>query len=59
MLGPTGRIFFGTFPSELRPEHVSPRALALITRYCDNRVVILGGQSGSDRVLEAMGRGQR
>ena len=57
VIGPAGRIFFGTFPSELRPEHVSPRALALITRYCDNRVVILGGQSGSDRVLEAMGRG--
>ncbi|HET9554500.1 MAG TPA: TIGR04013 family B12-binding domain/radical SAM domain-containing protein [Anaeromyxobacteraceae bacterium] len=56
-IGPAGRIFFGTFPSELRPEHVSPRALALVARYCDNRAVILGGQSGSDRMLEAMGRG--
>ncbi|MBL0276221.1 MAG: TIGR04013 family B12-binding domain/radical SAM domain-containing protein [Anaeromyxobacter sp.] len=56
-IGPAGRVFFGTFPSELRPEHVSARALALITRYCDNRAVILGGQSGSDRLLEAMGRG--
>ena len=51
------RVLFGTFPSELRPEHVTPRALALIRRYCDNRMVILGGQSGSDRLLAAMGRG--
>ncbi len=59
-VGPTGRgarILFGTFPSELRPEHVSPRALAVIRRFCDNRMVILGGQSGSDRLLAAMGRG--
>lgn len=51
------RVLFGTFPSELRPEHVSPRALALLRRYCDNRQVILGGQSGSDRLLGLMGRG--
>lgn len=56
-IGPQGRIFLGTFPSELRPEHVSPRALGLIRRFCHNRAVILGGQSGSDRLLEAMGRG--
>jgi B12-binding domain/radical SAM domain protein len=51
------KVMFGTFPSELRPEHVSPRALALVRRYCDNRLVIVGGQSGSDRLLAAMGRG--
>jgi B12-binding domain/radical SAM domain protein len=51
------RVLFGTFPSELRPEHVSPRALALVRRYCDNRMVIVGGQSGSDRLLGLMGRG--
>ena len=51
------RYSFGTFPSELRPEHVSPRALALVARYCDNRAVLIGGQSGSDRMLERMGRG--
>jgi B12-binding domain/radical SAM domain protein len=56
-IGPRGRIFLGTFPSELRPEHVSARALALVRRWCHNRSVILGGQSGSDRLLEAMGRG--
>jgi B12-binding domain/radical SAM domain protein len=55
--GPDRRLFFGSFPSELRPEHVSPRALALIRRWCDNDTLILGAQSGSARMLEAMGRG--
>jgi B12-binding domain/radical SAM domain protein len=51
------RVIFGSFPSELRPEHVTPEALALLHRWCDNRQIILGGQSGSDRLLAAMGRG--
>jgi B12-binding domain/radical SAM domain protein len=55
--GPGARVFFGTFPSELRPEHVSPAALALIRRYCDNGTLVLGGQSGSDRLLAEMRRG--
>lgn len=55
--GPARRLFFGTFPSELRPEHVSPRALALLRRFVDNRELLLGAQSGSDRQLAAMGRG--
>jgi B12-binding domain/radical SAM domain protein len=54
---PGQRLFYGTFPSELRPEHASPRAYAILRRYCANRAVILGGQSGSDRLLAAMGRG--
>ncbi len=55
--GPDRRLFFGSFPSELRPEHVSVRALSLIRRWCDNRTIILGAQSGSERMLAAMGRG--
>ncbi|MGC3998648.1 MAG: TIGR04013 family B12-binding domain/radical SAM domain-containing protein [Anaeromyxobacter sp.] len=55
--GPDRRLFLGSFPSELRPEHVSVRALAAIRRRCDNRTVIVGAQSGSARLLEAMGRG--
>lgn len=53
----TRRVLFGTFPSELRPEHVSPRSLALVRRHCDNRVILVGAQSGSDRLLAEMGRG--
>ncbi|XVU22437.1 hypothetical protein ACQPZJ_34920 [Actinoplanes sp. CA-054009] len=26
-IGPNGRVFFGSFPSEIRPEHVSREAL--------------------------------
>jgi B12-binding domain/radical SAM domain protein len=51
------RVFLGSFPSELRPEHVSARGLALLEAHCDNRTIILGAQSGSDRLLAATGRG--
>jgi B12-binding domain/radical SAM domain protein len=50
-------IYFGTFPSEVRPEFVSDRALELINRYCSNRVLNIGGQSGSPRILTAINRG--
>ncbi len=53
----TRKVVLGAFPSELRPEHVTSRALALLRRFCDNRVLVVGGQSGSDRLLAAMGRG--
>ena len=56
-LGAGGRIYFGTFPSELRPEHVTPEALALLRRMVDNRQLVIGGQSGSERVLAATHRG--
>jgi B12-binding domain/radical SAM domain protein len=52
-----GRIYFGTFPSEVRPEHVTPEALAVIARWCDNRSLVIGGQSGSERLLAATHRG--
>jgi B12-binding domain/radical SAM domain protein len=56
-MGPSRRIFFGTFPSELRPEHVSRESLAVIRRWADNREVLIGAQSGSERLLAAMARG--
>ncbi|MBL8933551.1 MAG: TIGR04013 family B12-binding domain/radical SAM domain-containing protein [Archangium sp.] len=54
---PEGRVFFGTFPSEVRPEHVTPESMALIKRYAFNDSIIIGGQSGSDRVLTMSKRG--
>lgn len=56
-MAPEGRVFFGTFPSEVRPEHVTPDALALLRRFVANDSLIIGGQSGSDRVLDRSRRG--
>lgn len=57
IVGTSGRIFFGTFPSEVRPEHVTVETLELIKTYTDNDNLIIGAQSGSDRVLEFCNRG--
>jgi B12-binding domain/radical SAM domain protein len=54
---PDGRVFFGSFPSEVRPEHVSTEALAVIKRYAANDNLVIGGQSGSERILEQSHRG--
>jgi B12-binding domain/radical SAM domain protein len=55
--GTRGRVFFGTFPSEVRPEHVTVEALRLIRRYCDNDNLVIGAQSGSEAVLARTNRG--
>jgi radical SAM superfamily enzyme YgiQ (UPF0313 family) len=55
--GADGKVFFGTFPSEIRPEHVTERSLAVLRRWVDNDTLVIGGQSGSDRVLEQTRRG--
>lgn len=57
IIGPERRLFFGTFPSEVRPEHVTARALAILRRYADNNNLIIGGQSGSEAVLARSRRG--
>ena len=49
--------FLGSFPSEVRPESASPRAAELIARYCGNDNLVVGAQSGSERLLARMGRG--
>lgn len=55
--GKGGRIYFGSFPSEVRPEHVTPETLGLIKRFASNRRLIIGAQSGSARLLKAVRRG--
>jgi B12-binding domain/radical SAM domain protein len=50
-------IYFGTFPSEVRPEFVTEEALSLITTYCENTNLQFGAQSGSNKVLERLKRG--
>ena len=51
------RIFFGTFPSEVRPESVTDETLRLTREYCDNDNLTVGAQSGSPRILKAIRRG--
>ena len=52
-----GEPYLGSFPSETRPEYVTPEVLRVVKRYAANRRIALGLQSGSDRLLEAVGRG--
>lgn len=56
-MGADGRIFFGSFPSEVRPEHVTPEAMRVLKKWVDNDNLIIGGQSGSLRMLQATHRG--
>jgi len=56
-LNPNGRIFFGTFPSEIRPEHINEDSLNLIKKYCANKQLTIGVQSASNRILEKINRG--
>ncbi|MCL7452497.1 MAG: TIGR04013 family B12-binding domain/radical SAM domain-containing protein [Anaerolineae bacterium] len=50
------QVFFGTFPSEVGPETVTPEAVALVRRYCGNDNLIFGAQTGSDRLLRKLRR---
>lgn len=49
-------IFFGAFPSEVRPEFVTRDALVMMRQYVANKSIQIGLQSGSDRVLEVSNR---
>ena len=54
---PEKKIFFGTFPSEVRPEFVTSEAVELVRTYCANTSLSLGAQSGSERILKEIQRG--
>ncbi|WP_455141108.1 TIGR04013 family B12-binding domain/radical SAM domain-containing protein, partial [Candidatus Hodarchaeum mangrovi] len=50
------RLFFGTFPSEVRPEYLNEETLSLFEK-TTNEYISVGFQSGSDRILSEMRRG--
>ncbi len=50
------KIKFGEFPSEMRPEYITPELAQLINQYSDAAYIAIGAQSGSERMLEAMHR---
>ncbi len=56
ILGSKGRIFLGTFPSEVRPEHVIEETLNLILKYANNDNITIGAQSGSQKLLDSCHR---
>ena len=52
-------VHLGSFPSEVRPDTVSEEAVELVKTYAGNDNLVIGAQSGSDRVLDLMNRGHR
>ena len=57
IIEPEGRIYFGSFPSEVRPEHVTNETLRLVLKYAANDNIVIGAQSGSQRILNSCNRG--
>lgn len=57
IIKPKGRIFIGSFPSEVRPEHITEETISLILKYADNDNLVIGAQSGSQRILDLCHRG--
>ncbi|MFH1313327.1 MAG: TIGR04013 family B12-binding domain/radical SAM domain-containing protein [Candidatus Eisenbacteria bacterium] len=52
-----GRLYLGSFPSEVRPDYVTEDAIRILKAHVSNTKLVIGGQSGSDRMLESIGRG--
>ncbi|WP_456398405.1 TIGR04013 family B12-binding domain/radical SAM domain-containing protein [Palaeococcus sp. (in: euryarchaeotes)] len=50
------KLFYGTFPSEVRPEFVKPETLELIMRYADNRRLAIGAQTVDEMMLKRIHR---
>lgn len=57
IIGINARIFLGTFPSEVRPEHVNNDTLDLVLKYANNDNITIGAQSGSQKILDLCHRG--
>jgi|Deesub1362A_J573_1020465.scaffolds.fasta_scaffold00191_50 B12-binding domain/radical SAM domain protein len=50
-------IYFGTFPSEVRPEFITEDIMVELSEYVSNRYISIGAQSGSQRLLDHINRG--
>lgn len=51
------QIYFGSFPSDVRPESVTAEVVKLVRKYCINPSIVIGAQSGSPRILQKIKRG--
>jgi len=52
-----GRIFFGSFPSEIRPEKIKEETVSILKKFVDNKMIVIGAQTGSERLLKKIRRG--
>lgn len=52
IIAPRGRLFLGSFPSEVRPDYVNEETLDLVKKYAANDNITIGAQSGSQKVLD-------
>jgi len=50
-------IYFGTFPSEVRPESVTKEMMEAVHPYISNKFFTIGAQSASDKLLKNIWRG--
>jgi|YNPMSStandDraft_1061717.scaffolds.fasta_scaffold06205_5 B12-binding domain/radical SAM domain protein len=50
------KIFFGSFPSEIRPDNINDQLLQIIKNFADNKRIIIGAQSGDDYILDKIKR---
>lgn len=48
---------YGIFPSEVRPETVTAPLLDIVKRYCSNKKITIGAQTGSPQIMQQIGRG--
>ncbi|MEM0355907.1 MAG: TIGR04013 family B12-binding domain/radical SAM domain-containing protein [Desulfurococcaceae archaeon] len=51
------RVFYGSFPSEVRPDYVDEDIVRFMKNVVSNEKIIVGAQSGSNRVLNYIRRG--
>ena len=51
------RVYYGSFPSETRPETVTDEAMRAVARHVSNRRIVIGLQSGSGPILGRVNRG--
>jgi len=51
------RTFFGSFPSEVRPEFVKNDSIKIIEKYASNKRIVIGAQSASNKMLKLLHRG--
>ncbi len=56
-MGQEGKIFIGSFPSEVRPEHINDETISLLKKYAANDNIVIGAQSGSQKILDLCHRG--